>query len=192
MALIVQDSGTGPKERPLPGMVDAVCVFVVDVGLHETIGQYGTKLQHKIIICWEIDQLLQEGEYKGKPFMVSSRYTFTLFEKGNLSKMLEGWFSKKISDETRKKGFDLETLIGRRCTINLVESEDGKYINVGAVLPANKNNVMIPVCTEKPAWIQKVIDSQIKVIAKPPTTRQPGEDEPFGDQPQDDSNKLPF
>jgi hypothetical protein len=31
--------------------------------------------------------------------MLSKRYTFTLFEKGTLSKDLESWFSKKISDE---------------------------------------------------------------------------------------------
>jgi hypothetical protein len=183
MALLISDSGGGPHEKPVPGMVDAVCVFVVDIGNHLTKSQYGDKIQHKIVICWEIDQLLQEVEYKGKPFMVSSRYTFTLFEKGNLSKMLESWFSKKIPDETRKKGIDLETLIGKKCTLNLIESDDGKYINVGAVLPASKTNVLVQVCTTLPVWIQKLIDSQIKVV---PQERQPGEDEP------QQNEQLPF
>jgi hypothetical protein len=162
MALLAKDEGNGPREKPTPGMVDAVCVFVVDIGKHKSVGTYGEKIQHKIAICWEINELIKEGQYAGRPFMVSSKYTFTLFEKGNLSKMLEGWFSKKIPEETRKTGFDLEQLIGKRCTINLIESDDGKYINVGAVLPAQKSNVLVPVCTEQPAWIKKLVDSQIR------------------------------
>ena len=184
MALLAKDEGTGPREKPTPGLVDAVCVFVVDIGRHKTTGQFGDKIQHKIVICWEIDEKLHEGEYAGKPFMVSSRYTFTLFEKGNLSKMLEGWFSKRIPDETRKTGFDLETLIGKRCTLNLVESEDGKYVNVGAVLPSNKNNTLTPLCTEKPTWIQKLIDTQIRDT---PATQQI-EEEP----PQHTDEDMPF
>ena len=192
MAILAQDNGSEQREKPAPGMVDAVCVFVVDIGNHLIKSSFGDKIQHRVIFCWEVEEKIQHGEYAGKPFMVSQQFTLSLFEKANLAKALESWLSKKISDEQRKTGIDLEKFVGMKCTLNLIESDDGKYINVGAVLPANKNNSLIPVCTKKPDWIQKKIDSQIKIIAKPPTTRQPGEDEPFGDQPQDGSNQLPF
>jgi hypothetical protein len=82
-----------------------------------------------------------------------------LFEKGNLSKYLESWLGKKIPEAVRKAGFDLHTLIGKRCTVNLIESEDGNYINIGSVMPPNKANALSPVCVDIPAWIQKKIET---------------------------------
>ena len=153
--ILAKDSGTSQREKPTAGMHDAVCVFVEDVGMQKTTGTYGDKIQHKIIICWELDEKLKDGKFAGQPFMVSSRYTLTLFEKGNLCKILESWFAKKLSDEQRENGIDLEKLIGKKCTLNLIESAQG-YINVGSVLPANAHNTLTPVCTSVPEWIGKL------------------------------------
>ena len=155
MAIVAKDSGTSQREKPTAGMHDAVCVFVEDVGMQRTTGQYGEKIQHKIVICWEIDEKLKDGKYAGQPFMVSNRYTLTLFEKGNLCKVLEAWFSKKLTDEQRENGIDLEKLIGKTCTLNLIESAQG-YINVGGVAPAHPSNKLTPVCTVVPEWIVKL------------------------------------
>lgn len=184
MALLAKDEGV-VFEKPSVGLHNAVCVFVCDVGTHVVKTQWGDKAQHQIVVCWEIDELLQSGDYAGKPFMVSKIYTFTLFEKGNLSKDLESWFSKKISDETRKTGFDLETLVGRRATLNMVESKDGKYVNVGGILPASKDNILVAVCQKVPAWIEKKRHMSLEMS---------GENGGFNDQdappPTDDG--LPF
>ena len=154
MPLLAKNESKG-FEKPTPGMHDAICVFVEDIGTHTVKTQWGDKKQHKIVICWEIDELIKSGEYTNRPFMLSRRYTFTLFEKGNLSKTLESWFAKKISDEVRKTGFDLEKLIGKRCTLNLIESDDGQYVNVENVLPPNVANKLTPVCTVVPEWITR-------------------------------------
>lgn len=174
--------------KPTPGMHDAICVFVVDIGTHLEKTQWGPKEQHKVVFCWEIDETIPEGEYAGKPFMVSQRYTFTLFEKGNLSKILESWFSKKLSDETRKNGFDLEKLVGRKCTLNLIESDDGKYINVAQVLPPNTANKMVQVCNTKPLWIQKLIDTSIEKQKE----AQSFDQSVPSDQQQGNEDNLPF
>lgn len=191
MPLMAKDEGAN-FEKPDTGMHDAVLVFVADVGTHIKKTQWGDKAVHQVVFCWEIDQKLTTGEYAGKPFMQSKRYTFTLFEKGNLSKDLESWFSKKISDETRKTGFDLETLIGRKCTLNLIESEDGKYINIGGVLPASKMNELVPVCNVRPKWIDKLIDTSLEKQKQGGTfsNGEPVPDDGFNqDAPQDN---LPF
>ena len=101
MALLAKDEGAN-FEKPDTGMHDAVLVFVADVGTHIKKTQWGDKAVHQVVFCWEIDQKLTTGEYAGKPFMQSKRYTFTLFEKGNLSKDLESWFSKKISERNKE------------------------------------------------------------------------------------------
>jgi hypothetical protein len=195
MSLIVRNESV-EREKPTLGMHDAICCFVEDIGTHIVKGQWGSKAQHKIVILWEIDENMTgkyDSKYVGRPFMVSKQYTFTLFEKGNLSHDLESWFSKRISDETRKNGFDLHTLVSRKCQLNLIESEDGQYINIGSVLPASKTNIMRQVCVDLPAWIAKKRGESIEATQ---SQGQPGSDpsEPLPDESQmplqDDG--LPF
>ena len=86
MAILAQDNGSEQREKPAPGMVDAVCVFVVDIGNHLIKSSFGDKIQHRVIFCWEVEEKIQHGEYAGKPFMVSQQFTLSLFEKSNLAK----------------------------------------------------------------------------------------------------------
>jgi hypothetical protein len=192
MALIVKNESV-EREKPMLGMHDAICCFVEDIGTHITKTQWGDKAQHKLVILWEIDENMKgiyDSKFSGKPFMVSKQYTFTLFEKGNLSHDLESWFSKKISDETRQKGFDLHTLVSRKCQLNLIESDDGKYINIGSVLPASKSNNMVQVCQDLPEWVSKKRGQSLEAQKQPESS---GCGEPLPDEsqnsPQDD---LPF
>jgi hypothetical protein len=186
--LLAKDEGA-IREKPSTGMHDAVLVFVANVGTHVEKTQWGDKAQHKVVFCWEIDEKLKDGEYAGKPFMVSKRYTFTLFEKGNLSKDLESWGARKISDETRKNGIDLEAFIGKKCTLNLVESADGKYINIGAVLPASKDNSLIPVCKDTPKWIDKLRQTSLEMQKQQTENGEPLSQDSFN---QEASSGLPF
>ena len=151
MAIPVRDDGK-TFERPTSGIHAAVCAFVEDIGIHVN-KTYG-KQQAKIVVIWEIDQKIKDGDYAGKPFMVSKRYTKSLNEKAHLTKDLEGWMGHKLTEEKRKEGVDLEKFKGLRCTLNLVEN--GEYINVGAVMPAQENNNLKPVCTECPKWVEKL------------------------------------
>jgi hypothetical protein len=188
MSLMVRDEG-GIREKPMLGLHDAICCFVEDIGTHVTKTQYGNKAQHKIVVIWELDEDLKTGEYAGKPFLMNKQYTFTLFEKGNLAKDLESWFSKKISDETRKNGFDLHTLIGRKCQLNLVESEDGKFVNISNVLPASKTNNMIQVCTSCPEWVAK---KRLMSLENTQQSNTNGEPLPDNQWPATDDESLPF
>jgi hypothetical protein len=45
----------------------------------------------------------------------------------------------------------------------LIESADGKYLNVDGVLPANSANNLIQACKEQPKWIQKLIDTSLEL-----------------------------
>jgi len=190
MSLIVKNETT-EREKPELGLHDAVCCFVEDVGSHVVKTQYGDKLKHQIVIVWELEQKMEgkyDSKFAGQPFMISKTYTFTLFEKGNLSKDLQSWFSKAISEETRKTGFDLHTLIGRKCQLNLIESEGGQYINIGSVLPASKTNSLSIVAKQAPAWITKKRAVSIEA------SQQPGSDsgEPLPDPQDGEENPLPF
>ena len=191
MSLIVTDSEI-QRERPMLGLHDAICCFVEDLGNHLQKTQFGDKIQHKVVIIWELDENMKEGKYAGKPFMTSKQYTCTLFEKGNLSKDLESWFSKKMTDETRKNGFDLQTLIGRKCQLNLIESENGKYINVGSVLPASKNNNLIQDCIDLPEWVTKKKMESLDLTHSSHPGNDASEPIPTEGYPEGDDGRLPF
>ncbi len=132
MAIIAKATGGGGNFVPCPaGAYPAVCCDVVDLG--ELKVSYGgkEKTQHKIRICWQVDENMPDG----KPFMVSKRYTLSLHEKATLTKDLESWRGKQFT-ETELGGFDVETVIGVPCYLNVVQTKKGEdiYANVTAVM----------------------------------------------------------
>jgi hypothetical protein len=113
----------------------AVCVDVVDVGLVEVTWQGQTKRQHKINVAWQIDEAREDG----KRFMVFKRYTLSLSEKANLRKDLESWRGKAFTRD-EEMGFDVESVIGANCLLNVQhrESKGNTYANVVAIMPLAK------------------------------------------------------
>ncbi len=150
----------GDFEKTPSGSFQAVCYAVWDLGYQKVTWDGQEKKQHKVAISWEINKTIQsEGEYKGKRFVISNRYTLSLGDKANLRKLLEGWFSKSFKDY-EKVGFDLEQLIGKNCLIGIVHTENkGKtYANVSTViaLPEGSNPMIAENNTDAPKWVQKI------------------------------------
>ena len=116
-------------------MHQAVCVDVVDLGILDVTWQGKTKKQHKVNLAWQI----AEDREDGKPFMVFKRYTLSLSEKATLRKDLESWLGRKFGRDD-EMGFDVETMIGRNCLLNVMHNEvsDKTYANVVAVNPPMK------------------------------------------------------
>jgi len=145
MSLIAKDS-TGDKfpKLPLPesGTTQAVCCAVWDLGLQKTTYMGADKVQHKIIIAWEVTEKINapESEYHGKPYMLNKKYTLSLSEKANLRKDLESWRGIPFSAEELANGFDIEKLYGINCYIGIKHEPDRNdpskiYANVTAILP---------------------------------------------------------
>jgi hypothetical protein len=182
---------------PLPeaGTTQAVCCAVWDLGLQKTLfkNEDGSdKVQHKIIIAWEISEKINEptSEYHNKPYMLNKKYTLSLGEKANLRKDLESWRGKPFTEDEIKNGFDVEKLYGINCFIG-VKHEPNKndpsivYANVSAILPLPKGvEKMTPVRGKDepaPKWVQEKM-AQAVLPAMPETS----EDFPFGDPALDE------
>jgi hypothetical protein len=128
------DYSTAPE-----GLHPAVCVDVIDLGLVQT--EWGEK--YRVEIRWELDQIDPESE-KGRPYMVTAKYTNSLHEKSRLRPMLEAWRGRKFTSE-ELGGFDLERLLGANCQIQVIHNitDKGTFANVQAVVPAPKNSLML-------------------------------------------------
>lgn len=131
---------------PEPGLTPARCVAVIDLGTHtsdkyknEKTGKF--QRQHKVQIQFEIDQTIDvNGEQK--PMMVTKRYTLSADKKSTLRAHLEGWYGKKFKDEDIRAagGFDMQKILGRAATLNLVHSEDGQFCNIETINPPMKSS----------------------------------------------------
>lgn len=133
MGFKVSAKGDGAGfEQPPVGMHIARCIKVVDLGTQKVEWQGKAKLQRKGFIGWELlgDQRMADG----RPFMTSKRYTMSLSEKAALRADLESWRGRSFT-AAELEGFDLKNVLGKPCMLNLVTSDDGKYVNIKAITP---------------------------------------------------------
>lgn len=141
MPIIAKGSSEGGDFQPCPsGVYQAVCVDVIDMGLLEVTYSGTTKSQHKIRICWQVDEPMENG----KPFLVQKRYTLSLNEKATLRHDLESWRGRSFTDD-EMTGFDVEKLLGVNAMVNVTHAVKGDrtYANVVAVMPLPKNMAKI-------------------------------------------------
>lgn len=134
---IIASAGELKSFTPAPeGVHQAVCVDVIDLGMKPNPFKPGSE-QHKIDIAWQIGELRDDG----KRFVVYKRYTLSLNEKATLRHDLESWRGRVFTRD-EEMGFDVETIIGANCLINVQHkrSADGTktFANVMSVMPLIK------------------------------------------------------
>lgn len=131
------DSGGKEFEQAPVGNHIGRCVGMIDIGTQQ--GEYlgKTTYARKIVLRFELpNELISEGDFAGKPFVVSKFYTASLSEKANLRKDLEAWRGKPFTaDELR--GFDAQNLLDKPCMVNVTHTEKGKA-KVSGITPVPK------------------------------------------------------
>ena len=121
MAFIIKDSGGGKDFEQHPaGVFPARCVRIVDLGTQDESFEGQAKTLRKMAFFFETNQLLTEGEYAGKPFMLNREFTCSLGEKATLRKSLESWRGRKFTNE-EVKGFEITAVLGKPLMLNIVE-----------------------------------------------------------------------
>lgn len=177
--LIVKDT-TGKEfpKLPLPeaGTTQAVCCAVWDLGLQLSFfkNEDGSdKYQHKIIVAWEVSQLIDapDSEYHGKPYMLKKTYTASLGEKANLRKDLESWRGTPFTAAAELQGFDIMKLYGVNCLLGIAHVPDRNdktkiYANVTSILPPMKGTPkLIPLRKFEdapPKWVVTIQEQALK------------------------------
>lgn len=123
--MLSENSGTS-FEQPSAGSHAARCIGVIDLGTQrgEYLGE--PQIKRQIVIRWELpNELMQEGDFKGKPFTVGKFYTASLSEKATLRKELASWRGRDFTKE-ELAGFDPKALIGKACMLAVSMSDKGK------------------------------------------------------------------
>lgn len=127
----------GHFELPPTGTFPARCYRFIDLGSHEQTYQGESKgLKRLVMIGFELPtELMQEGEYAGRPFTIHKRYTWSTHEKATMRKDLESWRGRKFADsDFGPGGFDVRNLLGKACTLSITHTEGEKqYANITAI-----------------------------------------------------------
>jgi len=139
----------GHFEQTPAGTFIARCYRFIDLGSHEQTFQGESKgMKRLVMIGFELPtELMEEGEYAGRPFTIHKRYTWSTHEKANMRKDLESWRGAKFNDsDFGPGGFNVKNLLGVPATLTIVHSEnDGKsYSNIASIGKAMKGVALPP------------------------------------------------
>lgn len=170
------DSGGKEFESAPIGNHIGRCIGMIDVGTQQ--GEYQGKVTHarKVVIRWELPtELISEGDFAGKPFVVSKFYTASLSEKANLRKDLVSWRSREFTDE-ELRGFDAKNILDKPCMVNVTHNEKKKAkvagitpIPKGMAAPGRVNDLFFFSLDDfKPELFEKLSDYYKDMIRKSP------------------------
>lgn len=125
-------SPSGSFEKCPAGNHLAVCVEIIDLGTQESTYQGKTSKKRKIWLGWETPHELNE---EGKPYQIGRSYTLSGNDRSSLRKDIESWRGKAFTQDELEAGFDIPSLIGKGCFLNVVhtEGDDRVYANVQSV-----------------------------------------------------------
>lgn len=131
-----------------PGLHQAVCYAIYDLGMQKQEYKGETFSQHKIMVCFET----KTENSKGFRYTLFKKYTLSLNDRSTLCKDLVSLRGKPFT-EMEKKGFDVLKLIGVNCQLNIIHNNG--YANIGSILPLNKEIERITAKSSKemPKWI---------------------------------------
>lgn len=127
------DQGGGDFEQPPVGTHVARCVKLIDIGTQRGEYQGKATMKRQVIVGFELpNELMQEGEYAGKPFSVSRFYTASLGEKANLRRDLANWRGRDFTED-ELRGFDSKNILGKPCMLSLTPNDKGKVRITGVM-----------------------------------------------------------
>ena len=133
----------GDFTPPPAGTFPAICYRLLDLGTQSTTFKGDTKIQHKVLLSWELkdEDCMMEVEGQLLPMTVHQRFTWSMHEKATLRKTLESWRGSKFKDsDFGPGGFDVRKLLGAPCMLAIVHNTNGEktYANVASVLKLAK------------------------------------------------------
>lgn len=115
--ILSSKSSSGPKQLPQAGPQLARLVQIVDLG--DQVGFQG-QIQPRLLLTYELpEDLVQTGDHKGKPLVISQEFTKSIKPSSNLRKKFLNILMPQYSNDDEVT-LDLETLLGLTLQVNIV------------------------------------------------------------------------
>lgn len=152
MAIIAPKSEKKQFE-PVPAGNHVARVYsIIDIGTNEDEFKGEKKMVHKIRVGFELpnETKVFKEEKGAEPYNVSREWTLSFAPKSNLLPIVEGILGRKM-EEAEAEVFDVTTLIGQTCLLNIVHEEKNgtTYANIHGTSPIPKG-MECPPAVNKP------------------------------------------
>jgi hypothetical protein len=190
----------------------AICTGVIDLGIQPGSGMYPDP-KHQVYIRFELPtetiSYEKDGQQVTGPMSVGRTLTASMSEKANLRKLIESWFGKKFPTDDVAADFDVKTLLGRKCLLNVTHTEKGQkvYANIANATPIPKgmsadypqHNPSVyfslassdqAVYDKLPKWIKEKIDNRI--VEEEKRTKPTDSFDERNPPPADFDDDIPF
>lgn len=188
-----------PKSFELPpeGVHLARCYQIVDLGRHEVTFAGDTKIQHKVLLSFELPECETSS---GEPMTLHQQFNFSMHEKARLRRMLDTWLgSSRVAAELKARTFDITQVIGEACQVTISHSVSGErtYANISGVLPLRAGEQCPPLKNTTnvfdlddyradelealPKWVREKIEARIPEPPRPKPEPVGAQAEPFDD-----------
>jgi len=118
--LVAKSSGGQDFELPEPGTHLARCYRILDLGTRKSEYQGKIDFKRTINVGWELPNSTLDN---GAPHVVGQYYTLSTNPKSKLRPVLESWLGRNLTRDEEAKGFDLISLLGKPCMLNIVHKE---------------------------------------------------------------------
>lgn len=152
-----RQQSVGSDFEPIPvGVYPVVCTSLVDLGLQAPFNP-SFKTVYKIAIGFDFPTETRED---GSPEKLTMILTNSMHKKGNLRKMIEGWFGKSFPSDEAANNFELKELLGKVGYANVTHNTRGEktYANISSLIPLPKG--MAPPTTDTPFLLYSEDGSQ--------------------------------
>ena len=124
--MIIKETRSGGIEEKQPGVYDAICVGLIDVGTKQD--KFTEKDKHQVLIQFELlDQFYTDSNGEEQRSTHSQFYTLSVHEKSNLRKALRGWRGRDFTAD-ELAGFELKNILSKPCKLVITHNENGKAI----------------------------------------------------------------
>lgn len=137
----------------------ARCYQILHIGSIPSTFPGENKNVSKTRLTFELpDELNEFRKDEGlKPFSISVEHTVSMNEKANLRKFIEGWLGETLPEEEEAcKSFNLHSMIGKTCMLNVVHKPSRKTNKPFALIvgasPVPKG-IEVPEAVNEPRYI---------------------------------------
>jgi len=219
----IKASAKGGKDfEPIPaGVHMAICTWVIDLGWQPQTGKYPAP-KHQVYLKFEIPDhqvtWTKDGKEHTGPGTIGRKFGLSLSEKSHLRPFLVGWRGKEFTAD-ELEGFDIGSVIGKICQLNVIHEKgekDGKVYariagafalvkeqkqalaaNPARAKPSSEVLVYSPeahdsgIYDQLPEWIQKMIDDRVEDPAMTLSERQTADQSP-ATAAEDFNDDIPF
>ncbi len=167
--LIISESKTKITKSICPAKThNAVCTGVDDLGLQ--LGYKNGKPIQKIVLRFEVEQLIDNGPLMGEPYCTHTIVNFLVCENSKLKKILIDWGYYSCETNNKPTSYRLNELVGKPAiiTVNHTKKENGEIASEITCISKHIHGLQILTPSlaskETPKWIKAM---EAKRLDKP-------------------------